>query len=90
MFFFSEVTTVDVLKLIKRININKAMGEDQIRPKLIKTAGNFFAEPLLQILSTPVLVQVLSLTWQKEPHLQRLTRVVLISIFTQTIDLLLF
>ena len=66
------------------------MGEDQIRPKLIKTAGNFFAEPLLQILSTPVLVQVLSLTWQKEPHLQRLTRVVLISIFTQTIDLLLF
>ena len=63
MFFFSEVTTMDVLKLIKRININKAMGEDQIRPKLIKTAGNFFAEPLLQILSTPVLVQVLSLTW---------------------------
>ena len=90
MFFFPEVTTMDVLKLIKRININKAMGEDQIRPKLIKTAGNFFAEPLLQILSTPVLVQVLSLTWQKEPHLQRLTRVVLISIFTQTIDLLLF
>ena len=45
-FSFSEVTTTDVLKLIKRIKINKAMGEDQIPPKLIKTAGSFFVEPL--------------------------------------------
>ena len=45
-FSFSEATTADVLKLIKRININKAMGEDQIPPKLIKTAGSFLAESL--------------------------------------------
>ena len=58
-FSFSEVTTTDVSK-IKHININKGMGEDQIPPKL----------SLLQTSSTPVLVQVLFLTWQKEPQLQ--------------------
>ena len=50
-FSFSEVTTTDVLKLIKRININKAMREDQIPPKLIKTAGNFYVEPLTDIIN---------------------------------------
>ena len=43
-FPFSEVTTTDMLKLIKRININKTMGEDQIPPKVIKTGGNFLVE----------------------------------------------
>ena len=51
-FSFSEVTTTDVLKLIKRININKAMGEDQIPSKLIKTAGNFLVEPLTDIINS--------------------------------------
>ena len=43
-FSFSEVTTTDMLKLIKCININKTMGEDQILPKVMKTAGNFLVE----------------------------------------------
>ena len=43
------MTTTDVLKLIKRISIIKAIGEDQIPPKLIKTAGNFLVEPLTDI-----------------------------------------
>ena len=51
MFSFSEVTTTDVLKLIKRININKAMGKDQILPKLIQTASNFLVEPLTDIIN---------------------------------------
>ena len=50
-FTFSKVTTTDVLKSIKPININKAMGEDQIPPKLIKTAGNFLVEPLTDIIN---------------------------------------
>ena len=51
MFSFSEVTTTDVLKLIKRININKAMGKDQTLPKLIQTASNFLVEPLTDIIN---------------------------------------
>ena len=51
-FSFSEVTTTGVFKLIKRININKAMGEDQIPPKLIKTADNFLVEPLTDIINS--------------------------------------
>ena len=43
-FSFSEMTTTDVLKLIKRIHINKVMGEDQTPPKLIKTAGGFLVD----------------------------------------------
>ena len=33
--FFSEVTTMDVSKLIERMNISKTMGADQIPPNLI-------------------------------------------------------
>ena len=36
------------------------MGEDQIPPKFIKTAGNFPVEPLTDI------INLLYLTWQKE------------------------
>ena len=43
---------MDVLKSIKPININKAMREDQIPPQLIKTAGNFLAEPLTGIINS--------------------------------------
>ena len=51
-FSFSEVTTTDVLKLTKHININKVMGEDQIPAKLIKTAGNFLVEPFTDIINS--------------------------------------
>ena len=51
-FSFSEVTTTDLLKLIKPININKAMGEDQISPKLIKIVTNFLVEPLTDIINS--------------------------------------
>ena len=40
---------MNILKLIKRINISKTLGEDQIPPKLIKTAGSFLVEPLTDI-----------------------------------------
>ena len=51
-FSFFEVTTTDVLKLIKRTNINKAMGEDQIPPNLIKNCWQFLAEPLTDIIKS--------------------------------------
>ena len=34
------------------MNINKDMGEDQIPPNLIKTAGNFLVEPLTDIINS--------------------------------------
>ena len=49
-----------------------------------------FLFTFLQTSATPVLVQVLSLTWQKELQSHLLTQVKLISIFTQTTDLLVF
>ena len=49
MFSFSKVVTTDEFKLIKRININKAIGEDQIPLKLIKTAGNVLVYLLTDI-----------------------------------------
>ena len=48
-FSFFEMTTTEVLKLMRRINIIKARGEDQLPSKVIKTAGNFLLEPLTDI-----------------------------------------
>ena len=45
------MTATDILKLIKRIDINKVKGEDQIPPKIIKTDCNFLVEPLTDIKS---------------------------------------
>ena len=50
-FSFSELTATDTLKLIKRISINKNMGEDQIPPKLIKTAVNFIVKSHTDIIN---------------------------------------
>ena len=50
-FSFSAVTTTNALKLIKCINMTKAMGEDEIPPKLTKTAGSFLSEPLTDIIN---------------------------------------
>ena len=88
-FTFSKVTTTDVLKSIKPININKAMGEDQISPKLIKTAVNVLVEPLTDIINSGFSTSTF-LTSQKEPQLHLLSKVVPLSIFTKTVDLLLF
>ena len=40
-FFFAEVTTINILKLIKCININRTMGEEQMPPKLVKIPVEF-------------------------------------------------
>ena len=64
-FSFSDVTTTDVLKLIKSTSINKTnYHQDQLPPKLIQTDSNFFAEPFTDT-STPALIQVLSLPGKK-------------------------
>ena len=51
-FSFSEVTTTNVWKLVKRININKARGGDQIPPELIKAAGNFLVYPITDTINS--------------------------------------
>ena len=50
-FYFVEVTTGDALKLIKRLKMNKAVGEDQTPPTLVKVAGKFLVEPLTDIIN---------------------------------------
>ena len=40
------------MDLTKRINMNKAIGKDQIPPRLIKSAGNFLVEPLVGIINS--------------------------------------
>ena len=46
------MTTTDVMKLLKKINVNKATGEDQIPPKLVKQAAEFLVEPLTDIINS--------------------------------------
>ena len=46
------MTTTDVLKSIKSINISKATREDQILLNLIKITGNIFVEPLTDIINS--------------------------------------
>ena len=51
-FSFSKVTTTNVLKLIKHININKAIRDDQVPLNLIKIAGNILVEPLTDVINS--------------------------------------
>ena len=88
-FSFSEVTTADLLKLIKRININKVIGEDQIPPNLIKIAGNFLVEPLTDIINSCFRTSTFT-DMEKRASVTPIDKVVLISIFTQATDLLVF
>ena len=37
---------------MKRLNISKAMGEDQMSPKLVKIAGEFLVEPFTDIINS--------------------------------------
>ena len=65
------------------------MGEDQIPSKLIKTAGGFLVEPLTDIINSCFSTSTFP-DLEKETQLHLWTKVVLISIFTQTADLLVF
>ena len=48
---FQQITTFEVKKLLKEINIKKAVGVDTIPPKLIKVGANIIAEPLTQAIN---------------------------------------
>ena len=86
---FPEVTTTDVLKLIKCIDINKAMGEDQIPPKQIKTVGNFLVEAHTNIINSYFRTSI-SPNLAKRVSVTPFDNGILISIFTQTTDLSVF
>ena len=65
------------------------MGKDQIPPRLIKTGGNFLVEPLTDIFNSCFSTSTFP-DLAKEPQLHLLTKVVLISIFTQIPNMLVF
>ena len=45
-FDFQQITTSEVKKLVKEIDIKKAVGVDTIPPKLIQIGADIIAEPL--------------------------------------------
>ena len=49
-FDFQKITT-EVKKLLKEIDIKKAVGVDTIPPKLIKIGADIIAEPLRQAIN---------------------------------------
>ena len=83
------MTTTEVLKLIKRINISKVIGEDQIPPKLIKTAGNFLAEPLTDIINSCFSASTFP-DLAKRASITPIHKMVLINILTHITDPLVF
>ena len=50
-FNFQQITTSEVKKLVKEIDIKKAVGVDTIPPKLIKIDVDIIAEPLTQAIN---------------------------------------
>ena len=50
-FDFQQITTSEVKKLLKEIDIKKAAGVDTIPPKLIKIGADIIAEPLTQAIN---------------------------------------
>ena len=48
-FSFAEVTSLDVLELIRPINIKKVSGEDQILPRLVNTIVHFLVRLVTDI-----------------------------------------
>ena len=50
-FNFQQITTSEVKKLLKEIDIKKAVGVDTIPPKLIKIGADIIAEPLTQAIN---------------------------------------
>ena len=50
-FDFQQIKAPEVKKLLKEIDIKKAVGVDTIPPKLIKTGADIIAEPLTQAIN---------------------------------------
>ena len=50
-FDLQQITTSEVKKLLKEIDIKKAVGVDTIPPKLIKIGADIIAEPLTQAIN---------------------------------------
>ena len=53
-FSFKNVTKNDVLKIIKKLDSKKAIGVDNISPKIIKDAAEILAKPLRDIINLSI------------------------------------
>ena len=53
-FFLNKVTIQDVEKLIKKIKVGKASGEDKMPPRLVKMTSNFLSEPITDMINTAI------------------------------------
>ena len=51
-FFLNKVNVQDIEKIIKKIKVDKASGEDKIPQRLVKMASNFLSEPITNIINT--------------------------------------
>ena len=50
-FDFQQIKAPEVRKLLKEIDVEKALGVDTIPPKLIKISADIIAEPLTQVIN---------------------------------------
>ena len=50
-FDFRKIEATEIKKLLKEIDIKKAVDVDTVPPKLIKTGGDIISEPLTQAIN---------------------------------------
>ena len=65
LFSFQTVTTEDVLKQMRSINVKKAIGYDNISPYFIKTAAEELASPVKTLINTIINQRVYPVTYKK-------------------------
>ena len=53
-FVLNKGNVQDLEKLIKKIKVEKASGEDKIPPRLAKMASNFLFEPITDMINTAI------------------------------------
>ena len=53
-FQFNSVTTSEVYKLLKNINVKKATGTDKIPPKMVKISAEVLSQPLADVINNSI------------------------------------
>ena len=86
-FVLNKGNVQDLEKLIKKIKVEKASGEDKIPPRLVKMASNFLFEPITDMINTAIDTNTFPDNAKQNKHLShQLIKVGVISTFTLIID----
>ena len=88
-FQFNSVSTSQVYKLFKNINVKKATGTDKIPPKLVKISAEVHSQPLADAINKGVFLREFFLTMRKLHLFPLLTNNPMIKIKSQILNQLL-